>query len=154
MPIKSHGGLTLAVLLSAFAATACSNEPEFGGSDSESVVSRNRAEPMTIAGCLRAGTGTNTFVLTTAQAAGQPEAATYNLAGAEGISMQEHVGQQVQVTGTLVAETQIVREGTTAPQEKVEGTTGTPSVQTKTEMDVKRMDVTAVTPMGRKCEAD
>jgi hypothetical protein len=142
------------VILLAGAASACSNEPEFAGSDTEAVVSRNRAEPMTVAGCLRAGSGTNTFVLTTSQAAGQTEAATYNLAGAETVNLQEHVGQQVQVTGVLVAETQIVREGTTAPQEQAKGTTGTPSVETRTEMDVRRMDVTAVTPMGRKCDAD
>jgi hypothetical protein len=154
MRSKSPRSAALAILLLASAATACTNEPEYGGADTESVVSRNRAEPMTVAGCLRAGTGTNTFVLTTSQTGGQVEAATYNLTGTENSKMQEHVGQQVQVTGTLVAETQIVREGTTAPQEKAQGTTGTPSVDTKTEMDVKRMDVTAVTPMGRKCEAD
>jgi hypothetical protein len=129
---------------------ACADEPEFAGGDSQSVVSRERREPMTVAGCLRAGTGTNTFVLTTERTEGQAESATYNLTSAENLQLRGHVGQQVQVTGTLLEETQVVRESTTATQEP-KGTSGTPAVETKTEFDVRRMDVSAVTPMGRKC---
>jgi hypothetical protein len=134
-------------------AAACADEPDFAGGDSESIVSRERGEPMTVAGCLRAGAGTNTFVLTTERAEGQAESATYNLTGAQTASLREHVGQQVQVTGTLVQDTQVVRESATAPQE-AKGTTGTPTVETRTELDVKRMEVSSVTSMGRKCDAN
>jgi hypothetical protein len=149
----TRGRNAIAAVVVACAVSACSNEAEFAGADTQTVVSRERAEPMTIAGCLRAGTGTNTFVLTTAQTAGQSQTATYNLTGAQGVNLQEHVGQQVQVTGTLTAETQMTSQGTTTiPQEKAEGTSGTPVVQTKTEVDVKRLDVTSVTPSGQRCE--
>src|SRR5436853_4351610 len=63
-----------------------------------------REQPTTVSGCLRRGVAENTFVLTESRAAGGSETATYQLMGRETPTLQQYVGQNVEVSGTLRAE--------------------------------------------------
>lgn len=105
-------------------------------------------QPMTVTGCLRAGEAANTFVLTT----GGTDVATYNLAAREGVNLADHVGRQVEVDGVLVAqqETATRAEGP-ARGETATGTAGTPTVSTRSELDLRRLEVNGVRPTGQEC---
>lgn len=111
--------------------------------------------PLTVSGCLKAGDADDMFVLTAARSEGSMETATYQLQGGNGANLQEHVGRQVQVTGTVQAQQEIASRGTAeATGEEARGTAGsaTPTVQTRTEIDIKRLSVSSVKPLGDKCE--
>jgi hypothetical protein len=105
-------------------------------------------QPMTVSGCLRAGEAADTYVLTT----GGTDVATYALVGREGVNLADHVGRQVEIDGILVAqqETATRTEGP-ARGEKATGTTGTPSVSTRTEVDMRRLEVKGIRPTGQEC---
>ena len=108
-----------------------------------------RMEPVTVNGCLRAGEAENTFVLTAAAADPDSKSATYQLIGHD-VSLRNYVGQQVEVSGTLRAEEAIATNGVAA-QKPEKGTEGTPTVETRTELDVKQMTVNSVKPTGERC---
>jgi hypothetical protein len=111
-------------------------------------------KPMTLTGCLRAGEGTDTFVLTTAQAQQSAETATYQLRGAQGVNLRDHIGQRVEVSGVVRSEQEMASSSASRPaaNEKATGTTGTPTVQTRTQLQVRELDVNSITPTGGKCE--
>jgi hypothetical protein len=111
-----------------------------------------QATPERVQGCLRAGEAAGTFVLTAGAADTQMTAATYELVGTpEGL--QPHVGHRVEVTGTVVQAQTARSEGATLPAEdQVKGTTGTPTVQSTTRVDVKRLQVTSVTAVDGDCD--
>ena len=113
--------------------------------------------PMTLTGCLRAGEATDTFVLTTAQTEASAETATYQLTAAQGVNLRDHIGRQVEVSGVVRAEQEIAtaspsRPAANADDQKATGTAGTPTVQTRTQLQVRQMDVNSVKPTGDKCE--
>ncbi len=110
---------------------------------------QSRMEPVTVAGCLRAGEAENTFVLTAAATDPDSKSATYQLIGHD-VPLREYVGQQVEVEGTVQAEEAIATNGVAA-QKPAKGTEGTPTVETKTELDVKQMTVSSVKPSGQRC---
>jgi hypothetical protein len=107
--------------------------------------------PTTIAGCLKAGEATDTFVLTVAQAAGGGDTATYHLTGNQGVNLRDHVGHNVEVSGTIRAQQELASRGSAQPAERATGTSGSPSVQTRTEIDIKQLDVASVRPLGGNC---
>ena len=111
------------------------------------------ATPERVQGCLRAGEASDTFVLMASvldtQMAG---AATYQLVGAPE-TLRPHVGRRVEITGTIVAEQSAEARGVAMPAEdKAKGTSGTPTVQSTTEVEVKRLQVSGVTPVAGECE--
>ena len=111
-------------------------------------------QPLTVSGCLKAGEADGTFVLTAARSTGSTgETANYHLVGPQANNLQEHVGRQVEVSGTMQAQQETA---STAParqaDERATGTSGTPVVQTKTEVDIRRLAVTSLKPIGEKCE--
>jgi hypothetical protein len=110
--------------------------------------------PMTLTGCLRAGEATDTFVLTTAQAQDSAETATYHLTGAQGVNLRDHVGQRVEVSGVVRSEQEMASSSASRPaaNEKATGTTGTPTVQTRTQLQVRQLDVNSVKAAGGECE--
>ena len=55
--------------------------------------------------------------------------------------------------GTLQSDQEVDSSGTTAVEKSATGTSGTPTVQTHTELDVKQMTVSAVKPLGQQCAA-
>jgi hypothetical protein len=129
---------------------ACSGDWEAPESQTTTGV-RERMEPTTVTGCLRAGVvADQTFVLTAMRAEGASESATYHLTGLEGVELGDHVGQQVEVSGILRAEQEVV--SISGPAEVEKKAEGTPVVETRTEVDVKRLDVSAVRPTGQPCE--
>ena len=108
-----------------------------------------RMDPITVAGCLRAGEAENTFVLTASAADPDSKSATYQLIGHD-VPLREYVGQQVEVEGTLRAEEAVATDGVSVQKPK-KGTEGTPTVETKTELDVRQMTVSSVKPSGQRC---
>jgi hypothetical protein len=107
---------------------------------------------MTATGCLRAGIGENTFVLLAGQSEGATETATFQLAAGPEVNLRDHLDQQVEVSGTLRAEEEVASLGATAVEEdRAKGTSGTPTVDTKTEVDVRWLQVNAIRPTGERC---
>ena len=111
-----------------------------------------QATPERVQGCLRAGEAAGTFVLTASAADTRTAAATYQLIGA-GDGVRDHVGRRVEVTGTVVSEQTASSRGATMPaEERAKGTSGTPTVQSTTQVEMKRLQVTSVTPVGGDCD--
>ena len=111
-------------------------------------------QPVTVAGCLKAGEAADTYILTTARSGGSGETATYQLVGNQAGTMKDHVGHRVEVNGTIVAEQEIASTASALPadKERATGTAGTPKVQTKTEIEIRRLSVASVKPLDDKCE--
>lgn len=114
-------------------------------------------QPVTVVGCLRAGAATDTFVLTAEKAeSGQPPA-TYELIGSGGANLPELAGQRVEVSGTLETQQRVATRTTTDPapnapeRPETTGTSGTPAVSTTTRLDIKRLEVQRVQPVGGEC---
>jgi len=109
--------------------------------------------PESVTGCLRAGDAPDTFVLTTSQLADGRQPATYQLSGSAGVNLTEHIGERVSVQGVVRAQQESTTATSgTAANAKPQGTAGTPTVSTTTTLDLKRMDVTSISPAEGKCE--
>ena len=109
--------------------------------------------PTTIAGCVKAGEAADTYVLTTARAEGSGEAATYQLVGDQAAALREQIGRRVEVSGTMEAQQETASRSTAQPEERPTGTSGTPTVRTKAEIEIRRLSVTSVNPLGEKCDS-
>lgn len=111
-----------------------------------------QATPERVTGCLRAGESDGTFILTASSTDTRMPAATYQLLGSpEGF--RDHVGHRVEVTGTVIAEQTASAQGATMPaEERAKGTSGTPTVQSSTKIEVKRLQVASVTPVDGDCD--
>lgn len=105
-------------------------------------------QPMTVSGCLRAGEAAETFVLTTSG----PGAATYHLAGVEGVNLHDHTGKIVEVNGVLVAQQQTASRSAAPADDKTTGTAGTPEVTTRTTVDIRKVEVNSIRRTGGDCE--
>lgn len=148
--ILAAGSLTAALV-----SGACRDSTTPPAGETQTQTSQQTNIPMTVAGCLKAGEAAGTFVLTAARAEGQGETATYQLVGDASQNLQDQIGRQVEVTGTVNAQQEIAATGARVPTDKEErpaGTSGTPTVQTKTEIDIKRLSVSSVKPLGDKCD--
>ena len=104
-------------------------------------------QPVTVTGCLRAGEADETFVLTTAEAAGAGQAATYQLVGRPDLNLRSYVGHQVEVDGAVKSEQQTASTQPSRPT----GTSGTAKVETQTVVDIKSLDVATVKPLAGSC---
>src|SRR5438046_1065104 len=103
-----------------------------------------------VTGCLRPGETDNTFVLTTAKSEGDAAAATYQLLAKPGVMLRDHEGQPDEVSGTEISGDIGSRSGRVV-ERRGEGTAGTPVVETRTNLDIKKVDGKAVKPTGIKC---
>ncbi len=114
-------------------------------------------QPMTVAGCLRGGDTADTLVLTTSAAANAAAgdstgAATYQLAGASGVNLRDHIGRRIEVNGVLRAQ-QLTESHAAGPAANAPtGTAGTPRVETRTEVEIKHLDVSSVKPLAEDCD--
>jgi hypothetical protein len=107
-------------------------------------------QPKTVTGCLRAGAAPNTFVLTAAEATGATTTATYELFPKAGVDLHAYAGQEVAVSGTLRSQQTVATSGEV--QEKpANGVSGTPTVETRSELNVRKLDVESVTTTGNRC---
>lgn len=109
-------------------------------------------KPMTLTGCLRAGEATDTFVLTTAQTGDSAETVTYHLTGVQGVNLRDHIGRKVEVSGVVRSEQRAASVSPSQQADRATGTAGTPTVQTRTQLQVREMDVQSVKPTEEKCE--
>jgi hypothetical protein len=46
----------------------------------------------------------------------------------------------------------VASSGEKVPESRARGTSGTPSVETKTDVDIRRLDVSALKPTGNRCQ--
>ncbi|HJR59816.1 MAG TPA: hypothetical protein VJ813_10470 [Vicinamibacterales bacterium] len=142
------------VLLST-AAAGCQREPEVPAAQTQTQASSPANQPATVIGCLRAGDAEGTYVVTTAQTVDGAPAATYELAGDAGVNLQDHVGRRVEVTGVIDQQSQVATRQSAQPADNATGTAGkpgTPTVQTGTQLSIKRLEVKAVKRTGGDCE--
>src|SRR4051812_6001378 len=110
-------------------------------------------EPVTVSGCLRAGDGVDTFVVTASTTSGAPTPATYQLMGVTDTTLRDQIGKRVEVSGTVRARQQTEASTPPAPAAgEPTGTSGTPKVSTDTKLDLRQLDVSNVKPLGDRCE--
>jgi hypothetical protein len=112
-----------------------------------------------VAGCLKAGDAADTFVLTTARTEGGGEATTYQLVAAPNVNLRDHVGHRVEISGVADTQHELASRTTAVPSdrdrdrdERPTGTSGTAKIETKTEIDVKRVSVNSITPLADSCD--
>jgi hypothetical protein len=152
-PILSAAALAAALVAGTFSAACGNDEKAVPAAEIQSqtpVQATN--QPTTITGCLRAGESTGTFVLTTTQTA-QEQTATYQLTPAQNVDLASNVGQRVEVNGVIRTQQEIAaRTKSTPADDRATGTSGTPNVQTTTEVSIKQLDVSAVRPLGDRCD--
>jgi len=158
MRLQNMRGVVIVAGLAAGAA-ACSRGPSVSQGTSntppetKTATSSNQPMNTTVIGCLAAGDAADTFVLNSARADGATTSATYNLAGANNDELRSHVGEQVRVTGTITSGAQVAeRSMPQVAKEKPKATTGTPVVQTQTDVQINRLAVSSVSPQGQKCQ--
>jgi len=134
----------------ALAGTACSkNEnraPELATKTAEQPVN----QPRTIAGCVYPGAATNTFVVFAAESEGATTTATYEVIPKAGMDLHAYAGQNVEMSGTLLTRQTVATSGK-GEAEPAKGASGTPTVETRTELDVRKFEVESVKPTGKHC---
>ena len=108
--------------------------------------------PTTVTGCLRAGEAPNTFVLTTAQSVEGEPTATYELIGTSDVDLLQHVGRRVHVSGVLRGQQELATRSATRPAQEAEGTAGTPTVATTTELSIRHLNVESIREAEGTCE--
>ena len=158
MRLQSMGAIVFAAGLAA-AGAGCSHGPSASQDRSntppETATATASNVPMTatVTGCLAAGDAADTFVLNAARSEGDTASATYNLIGTNADELRHHVGEQVKVSGTVTSGEQVAeRSIPQAETDKAKGTTGTPTVQTQTDVRIQRMQVSSVAPQGQECK--
>ncbi len=152
-PIFSAAALAAALVAGTFSA-ACGNDDKAAPAaemQSQTPVQPTN-QPTTLTGCLRAGEATGTFVLTTSQTA-QEQTATYQLTPAQNVDLTSNIGQRVEVKGVVRTQQEIAaRTKATPAADRATGTSGTPAVQTTTEVAIRQLDVSTVRPLGERCD--
>jgi hypothetical protein len=147
-PSRTIRGIAI-VSLTASIAVACNRKPQVPD-EQTTTGEQPRAQAITAIGCLKAGLAENTFVLNTAKSEGSFETTTYQLIAPARLSLGDHVNHQVEVGGTVRAEERIASKGT-VQDNPAKGTTGTPTIETTTQLDVKKLDVTSIKPISAEC---
>jgi hypothetical protein len=110
-----------------------------------------RNQPMTVTGCLRAGEAGDTFVLTAAATEGSQHPGSYQLVG-DTDSLGDHIGHRVEVSGTLESEQELAARTKAVEPEQPKGTSGTPTVETKTTVELRRLEVASARLIDGECE--
>lgn len=154
MPLNIRTSIATIALLSA-TTLACSRGDEQQQpppAQSQTTTATPLNTPATVTGCLRAGDATDTFVLTTTRTDNGVNPATYQLAGSGGVNLRDHVGKNVSVTGVITDQQHVATtESRTPTGDKAQGTAGTPTVQTATQVAVRRIEVKQVQSAGGDC---
>jgi hypothetical protein len=144
------------ILLAAVSTAACNRAAE-----NEAPTAQMKAEtppqavnqPATLTGCLRAGEAADTYVLTTSQTADGGPSTTYQLAASQGINLANEIGKRVEVNGVITTQQRSATFSPAAPAgETPTGTGGTPRVETRTQLDIKRLEVSGIKPLADRCD--
>jgi hypothetical protein len=110
-------------------------------------------QPLTVTGCLRAGDASETYVLTASETKDGTTPATYLLVANDNVNLRDNVGNRVQVSGILNTQQEVSTvTPSTPPKNKPTGTSGTPTVQTQTELDMRRLEVSSLNRVGEHCD--
>lgn len=144
----------LSLLIPVLLAGACQRQPEAPAVQADSGV-QPRMEPITIEGCLKGGVLADDTWVVLGRTPDIPSeaAATYQLVGAEAATLRAHQNQQVRVSGTLETERRVTTSTGMVPEDdKARGTSGTPEVGATATVDLRRLRVDQVTPLGAECE--
>ena len=152
MQFKTIAGPMLVCVTIAVGACKPADEKMATATDVQTQSAQPANIPLTVTGCLKAGQADDLLVLTTARTEGSGEAATYHLVGDETAKLREHIGRRVEVNGTVQAQQETASRTTARPEERPTGTSGTPTVQTRTEIEIKRLSVSSATPLDEKCD--
>jgi hypothetical protein len=141
------------VVALALCATACrgQNEATVPADPTTASAPQERSQPMTVAGCLRAGEAADTFILTAAATEGSQQPGTYQLVG-NTASLADHIGNRVEVSGTLESEQELATRTQAIEKERPKGTSGTPTVETKSEVEVRRLEVASAKRISGDCK--
>jgi len=157
MRIQTFGAIAAAVTL-AIGSAACGHGPSASQDRSntppETPTATRSNTPMTttVTGCLAAGDASDTYVLNAARAEGATTGATYHLVGTNPAQLRDHIGEEVRVSGTVTSGEQIAERSLPHVEtDKAKGTSGTPVVQTQTDVQIHRLQVSSVSPQGQKC---
>ena len=141
-----------AVIIGGLTIVAC-NRNAAGPETQTTTGVQPRLESVSVNGCLRAGLAENTFVLTATNRGGGSDTATYEISS-QNVNLREFVGQQVQISGTLRSEEVATSTGPDVVGKAAKGTSGKPTIETTTELNLKQMNVDAVKPTGQRCAAE
>ena len=143
---------TAMVCAATLAFTACNRKPSAPELQTTTGV-QPRAERVTLTGCLKRGViAEDTFVVLVSQKEVGTEAATYELTVQPDVKLADHIGQQVEVSGTLRSEQAFASSAGAVTEKPAKGTSGTPVVETKTDVNLKRIDVSGLRPTGSACQ--
>lgn len=149
----TRSALSALVLASVFAVGCNREEPEVPPAQMQSEQSDRLNVPTKLVGCLRAGEAADTYVLTTSLPEDGMRTATYELRGSGGVNLQEHVGSTVEVAGVVRDQQHIATKETPQPAgQQAKGTSGTPAVQTTTQLAVRTLDLQSVRRVGEACQ--
>ena len=151
---RMQGRLMCLALGALLTVTGCNRGKNVPAGESQAATPvQTTNSPTTVKGCLRAGDAAGTYVLTADRSASGEQTATYQLQAAANVPLAEHVGKQVEVSGTLTAQQEIATR--TLPQSQkpadAAGTSGRPTVSTATELNVRRLEVSHVRHLGPNC---
>jgi len=147
MSCKSFEPILIASLvLGVCACNRSQSAPELQTQTPEQPLNR----PASVSGCLRSGLADNTFVLMSRKTDGSAEIVTYQLLAAPGVELRSFVGQEVDVTGTVESDRTVATSGRVEEQ-PAKGAAGTPVIETTSELEVRKLKVSAVKPSGNGC---
>jgi hypothetical protein len=111
-----------------------------------------RNQPVDVTGCLRAGEADDTFVLTAShETPAENATSTYQLKGPDRLDLKSYVGKTVEVIGTMRAEQAVTSDSGATQEKAAKGTSGTPTVETKTNLNVRQVSVDSVKAIGDRC---
>lgn len=135
-------------------AAGCNKDEQAAATAEQQAVSpiQEASRPMTVTGCLRAGDAAGTYVLTTDRSTTGEPTATYQLVGTDGADLSDHVGRRVEARGVLDAQQQVTTRSTTDPAPNATATSGTPTVATTTQLNLRRLEVREVRQVEGSCE--
>lgn len=146
--------ITLAALATPLTLGACTRTEAPAPQVEKTAGMQPASESVTRTGCLRSGMLADaTYVLTSpASTPGATGSTTFQLVGGDAATLRDNAGRQVEVTGTVDAVQHTASSTPPAPQDRAVGTTGTPSVETRTDIEVKRLNVSSIKPLNDRCE--
>src|SRR5689334_19412864 len=118
-------GIVLVFPVVMFASEACTRQKPTVPATAVTTPDQTKNELVNIAGLLQPGAADQTFVITEEQALSTATPVTYHLMGHEGIDLASHVGEQVEVSGTVRAEQDMASMGESTDKDRAKGTSGT-----------------------------
>jgi hypothetical protein len=140
------------VILAAIVVTApgCRRGEPVPPAEVQSATVQPANQPTTIKGCLKAGEAPDTFVVTAARTEGSSDTATYDLLSSAGVNLADHIGRQVEVSGVIKQTQELASRDRAQPTQPAAttGTAGKPVVETRTEVDIKRLEVSSIKRLG------